>query len=309
MWPLLKKWVFFSKQAYKNETFNKFLRVIKVDKILLKVHHKTLEWFCIYEYGPSFKYNRIGELTVHGAKFKFYDPQLEYLSQAFSGETYEPAVTYHLKSLIGNRKLRFLDIGAHFGFYTLYAASLNKNCEIYAFEPNKEFFRILNENVRINNIKAKLYELALSDKSGEIPFSNRSMKVNGQSDIVNSIPFDELQNEEHIYPDIVKIDVHGGEGKVLYGMKKALKSDIKHLYCELHPQDMLVDYSLQDILDILIKSEFELFEINRFRKENTPQIVKISDSLYDNIINEEKWTKIQKEERRMIYARKGRKIY
>jgi FkbM family methyltransferase len=206
-----------------------------------------------------------------------------------------------------NSKSSFLDIGAHYGFFTSYVGTLNKNCEVYSFEPNKKFYEILKENVSMNNINATLYNIALSDEEKEIPFANRSMKIDekiSQIEFVNSMPFDSLRNREDIFPEAAKIDVHGGEGKVLYGMKDSLKHDVQHLYCEIHPTSLLIDYTIKEILDLLIKSGFELFEFDSFRNVIPPIIKKIDTSLYDELIDEEKWTREQKTYRRMIYATK-----
>ena len=98
--------------------------------------------------------------------------------------------------------------------------------------------------------------------------------------------------------------MHGSEGKCLFGMKKALKNDINHLYLELHPNELLVGYSIKEIIDLLLESGFLLYEINRFRIENSPEITKIADSAYDNLINQNEWTQEQISQRRMIFATK-----
>jgi len=308
---VFKKWII-EPSFYKNKNFINFIKVVKVYKILSGLRNMSLELFFSYKYGSNFKHDRIGMINLHNTKFKFYDPHLHYLLKDCMGEKYEPAITYHLKSLINSQsKTCFLDLGAHFGIYTAFIGALNKNCKIYSFEPNKEAFEILSKNVIINNIDAKVYDIALSDKSGKIPFFGRSMKVKdkSQSYYVKSMSFDTLRNKENIYPDIVKLDVHGAEGKVLYGMKKALKNDIKHLFCELHPQNLLVDYSFKDILDILQKSGFELYEVMGFRNKKFSKITKITDHLYNQIINKERWTGKQELDRRMLYATKDPKFF
>jgi len=303
-----KNWVTIPRNLHKGKHVINFLKNVKIYPILRNAHYKTLDWVLALRYGKNFIYDHIGKISVQGISFKFYDPQHRYLPKIFFGENYEEAVIHHLKSVIGQKKLCFLDIGAHYGYFTIFAGKSNKNCTIYAFEPNKEAFRVLNENIKINKIKSKQYEIALSDNSGKIPFSDRSMKVKGKRDIVsvNSTPFDKLRNKEKIYPDVVKIDVHGSEGKVLFGMKKALKNDIKHLYLELHSHNELAgDYSMKEIIDLLYKSGFELFEMQRFRKAKTPKFIKITDSFYNDLVNEDRWLKLKKDSMPMIYATKG----
>ena len=230
-----------------------------------------------------------GQLTVQGISFTMCDPFFEYLNRL----TYEPAVTRHLKALIKDKKCCFLDIGSYLGFYTLFVGLLNRDCEIYSFEPNADYFSITKYNAELNNIDVNLHRVALSDETAEIRFSDRSMKVKegARSETVNAIPFDKLAQKENIHPDIVKLDVHGSEGKVLFGMKKALKNDINHLYLEIHPNELLVGYSIKEIIDLLLESGFSLYEIIGFRNENSPEITTLTDSAYDNLINQDKWTK------------------
>jgi FkbM family methyltransferase len=299
---LVEKWVFAGRKLKNNQSFIRFCRAFGIYKALSKLFFKLFDLLLSYKIGK----NLIGTINVQGISFNFYDPTLDYLPQSALGETYEPAVTNHVKKLIQEKNHCFLDIGSHYGFYTAYIGALNPETEIHSFEPNSKFFSILTKNIEINNIKAEVYQFALSDSRGQIPFSNRSMKANDKNnlEIVESITFDELSEKNSIKPDIVKLDVHGGEGKVLFGMKKTLREYIKHIYLELHPNELLVDYSIKDIIDLLIASGFELFEINRFRRENMPEITKISNEDYLNLINQDKWTQEQIEERRMIYAKK-----
>ena len=136
------------KQVYKHKSLCKLLRTIKVTRKLRILHREFLIWMLTYKYGKR------AQISVFDATFNFYDPHYWYLLNAFNGLYYEPAVTYHMKSLLSNKKICFCDIGAHFGYFTLYVGILNKHCEIYSFEPNKKYFQVLRENVRMNNINA-----------------------------------------------------------------------------------------------------------------------------------------------------------
>ncbi|MFM6309689.1 MAG: FkbM family methyltransferase, partial [Dolichospermum sp.] len=106
----------------------------------------------------------------------------------------------------------------------------------YSFEPGVKHLKVLRENLQINDVKAEIYDVALSDETKEVLFHNRTMKFAGQleTETIKAITFDELNNQEDIRPEIVKIDVHGAEGKVLYGMKTALKEAVKYLFIEIH---------------------------------------------------------------------------
>ena len=47
----------------------------------------------------------------------------------------------------------FLDIGANIGYFSLLAANHSPAVKIISFEPAKEIFQKLSENISINNIK------------------------------------------------------------------------------------------------------------------------------------------------------------
>lgn len=289
-----------------SNSFRSLLKTLKLYTLLKKMHKTSLRIIMGIKYGKNFRKYQIGTISVSGATFKMYDPSLEYLSEAVAGKNYEPAVTNHLASLIAKRKCCFLDIGSYFGYFTIFIGALNKECEVYAFEPNEKYFNITKKNVEINQLQVKLYRIALSDETADIPFADRSMKVTRgmKSEIVQAMPFDDLAKKENIHPEIVKLDVHGSEGKVLFGMKHALKNDIKHIYCELHPSELLVGYTLKDCVDLLRESGFTLYEFNRFRREKMPDVSKITDESYLNLIDPGKWTEEQVNARRMIYATK-----
>ena len=75
-----------------------------------------------------------------------------------------------------------LEIGAHSGTSTIfYSKILKENNIIYAFEPQKQMFTILNKNVKINNLdsKIKTFNSAIFCKTGQI--NMHSEDVDGPS--------------------------------------------------------------------------------------------------------------------------------
>jgi FkbM family methyltransferase len=244
--------------------------------------------------------------TIHGASFQLLDPDRSVAKETTQGMDYEPGVTQHLKQILEKENLCFLDVGAHYGYYTVYVSKINANSRVYSFEPGVKHLEILRHNLEINDVEAKVYNVALSDETKEVLFHNRTMKVEDklETERIKAITFDELNSQENISPEIVKIDVHGAEGKVLYGMKKALSDTIKYLFIEIHAAHLLVDYSHQQILDILIESGFKLFELDKFRDTTSPIFIPIVDSAYENFINPDKWTEEQIKRERMVFASK-----
>jgi hypothetical protein len=64
-----------------------------------------------------------------------------------------------------NKSFNIVDIGAQTGLYTLYAKYLSKS-KFYAFEPFPKSLEILNQNLKLNNIKnVETFPFAISGKS------------------------------------------------------------------------------------------------------------------------------------------------
>ena len=78
-----------------------------------------------------------------------------------------------------------LDIGAHIGYYTRVLGKLaGAGGAVYAFEPSLENFRLLEKNCA-KTVNAKLHNLAVGDKTGEI---NLYVFKSSQSFAFSSLP-------------------------------------------------------------------------------------------------------------------------
>lgn len=123
-----------------------------------------------------------------------------------------------------NNKPVIIDCGANIGMSVLFFKFIYPNCSIVAFEPNPEAFYLLKKNVEQNNLKnVKLYNLALSDKEGEIDFfigDNESILL---ASVIEErgghktfkIKSDKLSNYLNTKVDLIKMDVEGSENQVL----------------------------------------------------------------------------------------------
>ena len=93
----------------------------------------------------------------------------------------------------------FIDIGSNQGLYTICAAK-NKFCsKVYSFEPVNSTFKLLTENVSINNLsdKCNLINKAISDKNGKL---NISLNTNhtGTATFRKKNWFEEFDKKEKI---------------------------------------------------------------------------------------------------------------
>jgi FkbM family methyltransferase len=131
----------------------------------------------------------------------------------------------------------FWDIGANVGYFTLVAAtSLANRGQIIAFEPGKNAYARLTENISLNpygNIKT--YPVAVSDQegeavlhvSGDIADSSASLFLPGSGqagrEVCRTVSLDHFLTAEGLRPPIlVKLDAEGAELAVLQGGKELI---------------------------------------------------------------------------------------
>lgn len=142
-----------------------------------------------------------------------------------------------------------IDVGAHYGFFSILSAKSNPNTKVFAFEAVQKNAEIFRKNIKENVLdNVTLIEKAVSDASGwkdfnlTAPSDTGSIVVHPQNESiglqrVQTISIDEavsLSKDETVF---VKIDVDGHELAVLDGMKKTIQSvDQLTLIIEFNPK-------------------------------------------------------------------------
>jgi FkbM family methyltransferase len=145
-------------------------------------------------------------------------------------------------------KAVFLDIGSHGGLYALVLQSRFSFDEVVAFEPMASNLLQLRANLLMNGASSKVVvvEAAVSDQEGFTEFVVGADRNRGMSRIadgklrqgeavteVNTITIDYFKDYTN-YLIAVKIDVEGGEIRVLHGMKRTLLNNRCILQVERH---------------------------------------------------------------------------
>jgi FkbM family methyltransferase len=122
----------------------------------------------------------------------------------------------------------FLDIGANVGSYTVLASGVCR-AVTWAFEPDPCTAERLKRNVAVNHLESlvKIYECALGNAKGEVPFTIGLDTVNrvavAQNRNVRMVPQDRLDSlVGGDLPIMLKIDVEGYEEEVLLGAQAVL---------------------------------------------------------------------------------------
>ena len=170
----------------------------------------------------------------------------------------------------------FLDIGANIGYFSLLAATNQTSSTVVAFEPVKDIFEDLKENVRINEIKNLVaVNAALGEKNEEKEIfisakDNLGMSsfkqpgnFSGRKEKVKVLCVDDWFKSFALPKiDMVKIDTEGSELSVLKGMKQVLEQYRPLIILEVNPETLgMFSLSSNDILNYLKQLNFEAFLI------------------------------------------------
>lgn len=184
--------------------------------------------------------------TLYESKFKLFVSSTHEYMRYKTANTKEPEMLAWLKNcrnLYGSDDFCFFDIGANVGLYSLYLASYNNNCSIYAFEPESSNYFSLNKNISINgftNIKPLLCGLSSTDRFFDLHVSileagagaaslgsdyrhtdNSKRKIHKQP--VLSLRLDSIIEDSYFkFPNFIKIDVDGHEDLIIDGGSRVL---------------------------------------------------------------------------------------
>jgi FkbM family methyltransferase len=169
-----------------------------------------------------------------------------------------------------------LDIGSHIGSHTLIYSNLIKNSQIFAFEPQKEIFNLLEKNVNDNNLQnVKIFNNAVGHYNMDAYISN--MLYDGYNCIVEynthkTFNYGGIGLGEYGEPtkmvtidslnldscDYIKIDVEGAEILVLIGGVNTITNFKPYIWFE--KTDKIVTDEMKRSLNI----DFELPNIFEF---------------------------------------------
>lgn len=137
------------------------------------------------------------------------------------------------------------DIGAHAGFFSLLCSRLvGERGRVVAFEPRVGNAARLRANVAANaanNVEVR--EAAVSDRAGEASFLMHASSLegflsddstDGATTTVRTETIDALVEAGLPVPQLLKIDVEGGEGAVIRGAARTIAMHEPELLIEIH---------------------------------------------------------------------------
>jgi len=184
--------------------------------------------------------------------------------------TYEPELQAALHELVQPGMAAY-DVGANIGYISLMLAKLTgEQGQVFAFEALPDNVRRLRNNLDLNSVGERVTVVpgAVVDKAGTVSFlvgpsggMGKAAGSAGRQDVAYSQTIDVvgLSLDEFIYqqgnlpPQLVKIDIEGGEVLALPGMRRMLNEFHPFILMELHgPQAALAAWEILHAADYRI---------------------------------------------------------
>jgi FkbM family methyltransferase len=168
------------------------------------------------------------------------------------------------------------DLGANVGYYTLLCSMLaGPRGRVVAFEPLPRNLDFLKRHLALNRVEnAVVIEAAVAERGGTVRFEEAASTSKGRIGAdgaleVRSVALDELIARERLpQPDLLKIDIEGGEFLALQGARKLL--------AERHPVIFLSTHSGQvhkDCLAFLESLGYRIVPIDRRPLERSRDVL------------------------------------
>jgi FkbM family methyltransferase len=244
--------------------------------------------------------------TFWGKKFQIEFPSAIDIFLS-GGKTHNSEIRL-AKFLINNLKENsiLIDIGAHFGFFSVLASELIKSGKIFSIEPSQNTFKILKFNTSNSNL-ISVNNIAISDIDSEIHFyeyatlfsefntlvKNQYSKEDWYNEKIVTISKiqckkgDTFVLENDIIPDFIKIDVEGAEDKVIFGFFNLLSKYSPTLIMEFahsnrnNTNHIIADSELKKLgyRSYLIKNNGEIELIKNYTNEYVSSLNLESDNI------------------------------
>jgi FkbM family methyltransferase len=231
-------------------------------------------------------------LKVCDIEFKIYSKADDHIANDFFyNRDYENSEFRLVKQLIKHSK-HMVDIGANTGVFSIYAASVNSELEVFSFEPHPSNYKRLLKNVSINRLRnVKAYDCALGPSDSEIEFtvpadmsiSTTSSANDGFTRNFHRIEYVKVPVKQKKLDDILakipitsadvfKIDVEYYELEVLKGAEAILRNNKPMIIIELLDYEDLVEQfpgmkdkvlktHANDVIDFLTNMGYNLYSI------------------------------------------------
>lgn len=161
-----------------------------------------------------------------------------------------------------------IDIGAHIGLFSVYAATKSQLGKVYAFEPFGENFELLQMNLNNNSISNVVAEEVAIDKENGISklYLSPDNNTGGHSfhlkknsgyfvDVATLSLASVVEKYELSVIDYLKMDCEGAEFEILYNTTRESLAIVQKLVLECHPYN---DYTVEEMKNYLCENGFSV---------------------------------------------------
>jgi FkbM family methyltransferase len=167
-----------------------------------------------------------------------------YQALSKSGKAYEPMMLACLTRVLQRSAApSFMDIGAFLGYYACYASALfGGRREVHAIESNPLYANAIRESARVNGFSyLRVFQAPLSDRVESVSIEGLTVRHDGGSHGATTT-LDDLCDRERLRPTVIKMDVHGAEGRIVLGMRDTLAA-VECMLLEMHNLRWMQEYS------------------------------------------------------------------
>lgn len=194
-------------------------------------------------------------------------------------------------------KINFIDIGANIWYYSILVSMNKESWTIYSFEPLSITFKLLKENIKLNNIGDNIELINkwvwLSNKNVDIFYDEKDLLLTStdtnhfykhqNKETIEIIKLDsQLGYLKNIW--LIKIDIEWEELNAIKWMKKLIERDKPIIILE-YAFELYNSKDKKSFFEILIWQWYILFEINEANKELTQLINENLHKIYNKYTN------------------------
>jgi FkbM family methyltransferase len=194
-----------------------------------------------------------------------------------SSNVFEAHIINSIIKPIINKSTYIVDIGANIGCHAISYGNFNPNCNVWAFEPQKKLYDILQRNVERNGLggRVQTFQYALAHANARASLASMECVFDYNYNVLNKagIGFGaggELTDVKTIDSlnlpglDFMKIDVEGAEGLVIMGAAETIKKYrpvifFEHNYQTIDPTMMNLTH-VPTPFEALVKLGYTVFE-------------------------------------------------
>jgi len=175
--------------------------------------------------------------------------------------------------------MTFVDVGAHFGYYTLLASSIIGSAgHVYSFEPSRGTFKILEHNIESKR-NISLNRAAVFSDNRLLRFNDYGLvfsafnsftrgrlsetvlaKIKPEEVEVEAVSLDSYFSDREFHPNFVKIDAESAEYEILIGMQRIIELYRPIISIEVGDMNIPGIKSSRECVMFLIERGYKPFE-------------------------------------------------